>query len=425
MWSLGWTSLGEIMIAWNLRSETRSHMSGIESLIEGFESGSLLRPSCDRPNLVDLSRAMAALSGVHGLDLSPSAQAIAASVGDAEHIVLVMADGVGIDLLSSQPRNSFLQRHLQDELLTVFPSTTSVALTSLTTGRWPAEHAVTGWWTHLPDIASAAAIIKYTARSNDRDLLAQGVDPDRSFPVRSIWADIPRDVRIIVPRPITGSVYSKYFGGGRETVGYRSLQEGVDMTVRHVLDSCEDTFTYLYVPRVDSLAHLHGITRPEVRHALTEVDNEMSRLYSAVGSKARIVVTADHGFLDAPAPNRHTVRPSRELRPLLRFPPSGDARVMYLHTWDWARERVRRYFERRFGDKFILVTIDEAVNLDLFGPVAPTDQTRERLGDLMAVSSGADVLEYNAARGAGRMVQLNAHHSGLSPQEMLIPLVVV
>ena len=161
-------------------------------------------------------------------------------------------------------------------------------------------------------------------------------------------------------------MYWNYFGGGRETVGYRSLAEGVGSIVQHVTNSGGETFTYLSVPRVDSLAHLHGIGRPEVRHALTEVDNEIGCLYTAIGSKARIVVTADHGFLDAPAHNRHTLRPTRELRPLLRFPPSGDARVVYLHTWEWARERVRRYFERRFEDRFIIVTIDEAAALGLF-----------------------------------------------------------
>ena len=166
------------------------------------------------------------------------------------------------------------------------------------------------------------------------------------------------------------------------------------------------------------------MSRPEVRHALVEVDNELARLHTAVGSKARVIVTADHGFLDAPPPNRHTLRPSRNLLPLLRFPPSGDARVMYLHTWDWARERVRRYFERRFGERFIVIDVEDALAMGLFGPDPPSNEASERLGDLIVISAGADILEYNAERGAGKMLQINSHHSGLSPDEMRIPLVV-
>ena len=105
--------------------------------------------------------------------------------------------------------------------------------------------------------------------------------------------------------------------------------------------------------------------------------------------------------------------------------PSGDARVMYLYTLEWASERVRRYFEQRFDQVFMVVDTEDAIKIQLFGPTEPTDETRERLGDLVVVSSGADILEYNASRGAGRMLQLNGHHSGLTPDEMLIPLIIV
>ena len=399
-------------------------MSGTESLIQAFESGALTRPRHDRPNLVDLARAIAKLSGVCGLDLSPSAAEVAAKIGEADHIVLIMADGVGMNFVESMPRSSFLLRSLQDELLTVFPSTTSVALTSLTTCEWPGRHAITGWWTHLPDLGSSATILQYTARNGGRDLRGRGIDPKRAFPVKSIWSSIQTDTQIMVPKSIAGSVYSRYFSGGRDTVAYASLSEGIDRAIRRVQRAEGRTFTYLYTPRVDTLAHRHGVSRPEVRHGLTEVDNELARLHAAVGSKARTVVTADHGFLDAPPQNRHTLRPSRNLLPLLRFPPSGDARVMYLHTWDWARDRVRRHFERRFGDRFIVIDVEDALAMGLFGPDSPSDEASERLGDLIVISAGADVLEYNTERGVGKMLQINSHHSGLSPDEMRIPLVI-
>ena len=399
-------------------------MSGTQTLLEAFEFGSLLRPAYDRPNLVGLARAIAKLCGVCDLELTDEAKSLAAQIGESDHYVLVMADGVGMNMVESLPRHSFLARHLRDEMLTVFPSTTSVALTSLATGQWPAAHAVTGWWTHVPELGAAATILQYAARSDDRSLLEHGIRPETSFPAPSLWSSIPRDVQIIVPRSIADSVYSRYFSGDRTIVGCTSLSDGIDRVIQRVNEASGKTFTYLYTSRVDSLAHRHGVTRPEVRHALSEVDSELARLHSAIGVKARLVVVADHGFLDATPEKRYALRLSRELRPLLRFPPSGDARVTYLHTWDWARERARRYFERRFGDRFIVVDVDDAIGLRLFGPEEPSEETRERLGDLVVISAGADVIAYNAGRGPGRMLQLNSHHSGLSPDEMRIPLVV-
>ncbi len=400
-------------------------MSGVAYLVEAFAEGDLLRPRPEVRNLVDMSRAVAHLCGVNRFELSENAKDIAKSIGEAEHIALVLIDGLGMNLLESLPADSFLRRHIWEQMQTVFPSTTAVALTSLTTGEWPQDHAVTGWWTHLPALGSSAMILGYTARGNNQSLLKSGIQPEDTFPVQSAWKSMPRDVLAVVPKAIAGSVYSTYFTGGRKTIGYESLANGVDSAVKHITEAEGKTFTYLYSSRVDSQAHLYGMSRPEVSHALREVAREIERFANLMGDKARIVITADHGFLDAPPPKRHTLRVNRQLQPMFRLMPSGDARVMYLYTLEWARERVRRYFEQRFGQVFMVVDMEDAIKLQLFGPTEPTQEARERLGDLVVVSSGADILEYNASRGSGRMLKLNGHHSGLTPDEMLIPLIIV
>lgn len=400
-------------------------MADIENLLEAFESGALVRPDSDTPNFIDLALASAKLSGAPDVEETPNSIEIRNRIGDTDHLVFVLLDGVGMNMVESMSRSSFLRSHLTEELQAVYPSTTSVALTSLATCQWLATHAVTGWWTHIEEIGSPAVVLQFASRSDNSDLGTLGVDLESVFPVPSAMARFERDTLIIVAANIADSPYSRYFGGGQKTYGYGSPEQGVTKTIQRVHDASEPTFTYLYISQVDSLAHLHGITRPEVKYALNEVDNEMARLAAGVGGKARLVVTADHGLLDAPPGARHTLRLNRQLNPLLRYPPSGDARIMYLHTRDWAAERVRRLFERRFGDRFIMITVDEAESLELFGPGTLSPKTRERMGDLIAISSGSDMIEYNAARGVGKSVQLNSHHSGLTPAEMRIPLVIV
>ena len=398
-------------------------MPGVEALIEAFADRVLLRPRHDLPNLVDLAGAVARLCGVD-LELTSHAEDMVETIGTSDHLVLTLADGVGMNMVEMLPEDSFLPSHLHSDLMTVFPSTTAVALTSLTTAQWPAEHAVMGWYTYLPDLNGVATILQYTDRGGSVDLEQRGIDPERTFPVKSVWPQMKRDALIVIPGRIKDSVYSRYFNGGIESVGYRSIPEAVDIVAERVLNASDPTFTYLYIPRVDALAHIHGIARPEVRHALVQVDAELGRLHSAIGDKARMVVTADHGLLDATAPERHTLRPNREIQPLMISPPSGDARVMYLPTWTWAGDRMRRYFDRRFGERFAVIDLEEAIKLEMFGPEPPSDVTMQRLGNQIAISTGPDMLEYNVARGPGRMVQLNCHHSGLTPEEMLIPFIV-
>ncbi len=109
---------------------------------------------------------------------------------------------------------------------------------------------------------------------------------------------------------------------------------------------------------------------------------------------------------------------------MLRFNPSGDARVLYLHVCDGAHERVRARFRERFGDRFLLITLDEAEALHLFGPGPILPHTRRRMGDLIAISAGSDVIEYRPGSRPAQITGDVSHHSGLTPAEMRVPLVI-
>ena len=97
---------------------------------------------------------------------------------------------------------------------------------------------------------------------------------------------------------------------------------------------------------------------------------------------------------------------------------------MFLHVRDGARERLRQRFRARYGDRFCLITIEEAEQIELFGPGPLAPHARARLGNLIVVSSGVDVIEYVPAGSIDRVLSIAAHHSGLSPAEMRAPLVI-
>ncbi len=400
-------------------------MSDIEELISAFEAGRLLRPSPDVPNIVDLSRALVSLADGDGVSPSPNSPALAKMIGPAEHLVCVLVDGLGMNLVERMNGGAFLRAHLAAELRTVFPSATAVALTSFATGEWPNTHGVTGWWTHIPQIEAAATIIQFVKRADKRPLGELGVKARQAFPVPSIMRCIERDTLALLPAGIARSVYSAYFCGGKTRLGYRSFREAIDFTVERVKAARKPTYTYLYTDRIDKEAHQSGVARPEIRGLLLDLDREVERLASALAGCARIVLSADHGFLDADEGFRRQIRMSDSLMRALKYPPSGDARVLYLHTREENEERVRGYFKMRFGDRFFVVSAQDAEKAALFGPGPISPEARRRIGSLVAISRGADVVEYRGAGGAGRVINEASQHSGLSPDEMRIPLVIV
>ncbi len=399
-------------------------MTDAERLLGRFERGEFLRPSADVPNIVDLGRAVAWLAGAEGVDRSAVSREFADLIGPSDHLVFVLADGLGMSLLETLPEGAFLSAHLARELRTIFPSTTAVALTSLATGEWPSQHGVTGWWTHLPEIGGAAALLPFVARNAGRSLTHLGITAASAFRLPSVLGRLPRDTLALFPANTVDSISSTYFSGGRDRRGYRSLADAADTIVARVAAALQPTYTYLYVPRLDVETHRHGTMHPHIRAALLDLDRHMQRMVRDLDGRARLVLTSDHGFLDTPPEARHPIRPSAELMGCLRYPPSGDARVVYFHIDAGAGERFQQGFKDRYGERFFLISLDEAVRLNLFGPGPVSAETRDRVGDFIAISGGVDVIDYVRAGGTGRVISANSHHSGLTPAEMRVPLVL-
>ncbi len=356
--------------------------------------------------------------------LTPAAAALGIEIGEADHLLLVVIDGLGAEHLEAEERAPFLRSHLVRRLLTPFPSTTAVALTSLATGAWPARHSVTGWWTYLPSIGASVTALPFTRRGDDTPLESLGVTAADAFPIPSMWSGCPRDVLCVQPSRIAGTTYSNYQTGGHPSAGYGPLSEAFETVWQHIVDSEGPTFTYLYFPQFDTAAHDRGATSAEARHALVGIDDGLADLAARLDGRARMVVTSDHGHAFVPEQRRHRLRSTDPLASLLRAMPSGDMRAPSFHVSPGRLEEFETGFRARYGDAFVLLTPAEAEELQLLGPDPLTAETRRRLGDFLAVSLGVDVLGYIPPDGNRRALQQPSHHSGLTSAEMYIPLIL-
>jgi hypothetical protein len=401
-----------------------TEQTDIQRLQRRFDDGSLLRPSAAYPNIVDLSRALAHVAGADSLDLTPGARELAALIGDTDHLVFILADGLGMNLVEQLPPDHVLVGGVVAELRTVFPSTSSVALTSLATGVWPNQHGVTGQWTHLPEAEVAAGLLQFATRAGRRPLASLGITVSQAFPIPSVYSVLRRDTISLFPDGLVNSVSSAYFSGERVRSGYRALAEAVDFLAERIACASEPTYSYLYAPQIDREAHYHGVFHPMVGTAIAELSRQVERLARLLAGRGRIVITADHGLLDTPVTARHYLRPSAGLFEALRFPPSGDSRVLYLHVREGATDRVRAWFHHQYGARFLVIATDDAERLELFGPGPLSAHTRARLGDLIVLSTGVDVIEYAPGK-VDRLAAVVAHHSGLTPAEMRVPLIVL
>jgi hypothetical protein len=389
-------------------------------ILDGFADGTLRRPSFDTASLVDLALALGECCGASPDRSSAAARRLAQQIGPAKNYMLVLVDGLGIDVVRSMPAGSFIRGHLAGELGTVFPATTAAGLTSLATGAWPAEHGVPTWYVYLDEIGATVRPLPYDEVSTGKPLGALGLDPGQLFPVRSLlWRCACKPVGLM-PTAIANSVYSAYLMGPGAVRGYASIEEALAAFEAEAAKPADvPGFFYLYVADVDALSHEKGKWHPAVTERLCAIDRMLCRFRERTHGSVRIVVTADHGFRDVAPERRFALHAEPDLLALLEHPPSGDSRVGIFHVRDGQTATFCERFAERFGPHFALVSPSQVEDLRLLGPSRLSPAARRRLGDVLAISVDDSILEPVA-----KEKPQPAAHSGLSPEEMEIPLVL-
>ena len=393
-------------------------MGDVERVLAWFESGALVRPDSAQPSTVDLSCAIASLCGVEGVALSATAQRIGAAIGPAEHLIFVMVDGLGMNLVERLQPASFFGEHTVMEMQAVFPSSTAPALTSLATGRWPAQHAIPAWFTYLPEFEITATILPFIERYSKRPLGERSITTHQALPVASWLPRFGRQTRCYLPKAIAASAYSDYFSGGDEQSAYDHLGGAVSAIATAIEQANAPTYTYLYVPVVDAAEHDHGPLAKEVSKTLSMVGASVEKLAKRLRGRARIVVTADHGLTHVERSRRHELNDDDALLDLLRIPPFGEPRVPSFLVREGKADAFTEGFRARFGETHALLTVDEVDELRLLGPVPLSDETRRRMGDFMAISATADAVLYKPEQA------MLGYHGGLLADEMRVPLIV-
>jgi len=392
-----------------------------ERVLAWFADGTLVRPRADgAADLVDLMRALRDTC-LGGPPTDTNRRRLGGLIGEADHLVFVLVDGLGSELLRDLARGEgFLSSHLAEPLQAVYPSTTAASLTSIATGEHPSHHAVLGWHTRLPELGITAEILPFVERFSKRPLADYGARAEAIFAVPSLLPHLGRDAVAVTRRYIADSTYSLYWSGGIANLGYDHIEEGVDTVIARVRAATAPTYTHLYLNQLDTICHELGVHHPAVAALFARIDAEVERLYNDLDGGIRLVVTADHGHVDAG--EDHLLPSAHPLARLLACPPSGEPRAPLFHVRFGEAERFAEGFREEFGEHFALLAQSQVEEIGLIGPAPWSEVARARFGDFVAIAPAARTFHWSDP--ALKPHRHRGVHAGLTPGEMLVPLIV-
>ena len=340
------------------------------------------------------------------------------------NVLLLVVDGLGYRYLRDVHGGSTLCKHLRGSMTSVFPSTTATAITAIMSGLAPQQHGVTGWHVYFEEIDAVGAVLPFRSRPADEPLARRGLRPENVFTHGSFFDRVPVQTHVIAPASIVDSEFNTAHSGSAQRHRYGSLEQFFRTIALTLRARGERKLVYAYYPELDSTAHEHGIDSRRSAEVLRRFDAGFGRLLNALThSDVTVLVTADHGFIDAPAAERINVDDHPLLAATLAQPLCGERRAAYCYVRPGQARNFEDYARNELGERALLFESRAVIQAGWFGPGAPHPRLQSRIGDyLLLMQGGATIKDWMPGE---RRHTLIGVHGGASFDEMLVPLVMV
>jgi len=402
--------------------------------------GDFIHPDYLGGSILNLPSSICQWLGVEPLGTTPM-RPVLTSIGSnkVRRVILVLVDALSLHRLqlwmsdgTAPVWSRLLQQGRLAALTSIAPSTTSAALTSLWTGRSPAEHGIVGYELWLKEYGVVSNMILHTPISFENDvgsLIKAGFNPEQFLDLPTLGTHLASSgvkSHALQHRSIIRSGLSQMLLKDVDLHGYLTPTE-LWVNLRHLVESNprQHQYMYVYTGQLDHFSHYY---HPDDERTVAEFSefswsfekNFLERLSPAGRNGTLIVLTADHGMLATQKSALYDLRNHPELSRLLHILPTGEHRLMYLFIKPGQTDAVRSYFDLTWPGQFVFLDPSEAVARGLFGPGTPHPRLSDRLGDLIVVARNDAYLWW-----ADKENMLVGQHGGLSPEEMIVPLLSV
>jgi hypothetical protein len=352
-----------------------------------------------------------------------------------EQVVLVLIDAVSLHRCKDWLRSSAaslrdaMEGGLMTTLTSVVPSTTSAAITSLWTGRSPAEHGILGYELFLREFGMIANMITHAPAAFDGNpglLYQAGFKPEEFLPVGTIGTHLTRvgiQTHAFLHQAISTSGLSRMHYPQVETHPYRDIAD-LWLNARRLVNSRLDAprYVWIYYGGVDWVSHMAGPDSEDAEVAFKTftdvlVDQFLTKIDAQIGAKTLFMMVADHGQLHTHKDPHYELANHPNLSRRLQMVPTGENRLAYLFPKPGQLDAIEEYLQRTWPGSFTVIPSSHALLSGLFGPGDPGPHSLDRLGERIVITHGDAYLWW-----APKENPLIGRHGGVSREEMLVPL---
>jgi hypothetical protein len=349
-----------------------------------------------------------------------------AELKDKKNVILLVIDGLGNNYLMKK-KNSVLYKNIRGKMSSVFLPTTACAITTYLTGVAPQQHAHTGWFMNLKEVGGIVAVLRFMLRLGGPVISEFGFNVKDIIDVKPIQSKMKYKTITINPKKILNTDFMNLMGQKAINLKYNS--EDIDNLFKKIKKavkySNKKKYIYSYWSGYDASAHDTGVFSKKTEKHFKEMDKKLGKFFKSLkGTNTTLIITADHGFVDAPVSKIVWIKNHPVFEKCLSAPLCGEARTPFCYVHSSKVKEFENYVRKKMNKYCYILKTKDIINKNYLGLFKPHKKLLNRLGDYALVCKKNYRIKDHLSR-KSKKKEFVAHHGGLSEDEMYVPLIVM
>lgn len=336
-----------------------------------------------------------------------------------KNIIFLVLDGLGEHILNNISKDGFLKNNQIDCVTSVYPSTTTAALTTYYSGKSPYETGWIAWSQYFKEYGRAIDMFSHKESYMREPLKNPNLDVFKDV---VHYESIYERIEEASPNVKAYEIQPDY----AERRAKRSIRaNNIDELIMNIEDLCQkqdNNFIFAYSDNPDGLLHKYGTDSEEVKTFVKEAEEKIQKMCNNFDDDTILIISADHGHKNIE--KSYTLLDYPEIQECLIMPASLESRVLTF----WVKEDMKEIFVKRFNKifekEFWLMTKEEF--LDKYHFLGYGDKhykIDDFIGNFVALSVAGSMIRLETFLIEGKPIKKSTH-CGLSKEEMEVPVII-
>ena len=336
-----------------------------------------------------------------------------------KNVILLILDGMGEQILNNISPNGFFNNNKVDIVTSVYPSTTTAALTTYYAGKPPYETGWIAWSQYFREYGRAVDMLPQRESYKGESLKEANLNVfDKIVNYKTVFEQIKESS----PETEVFEIMPEYsVRRAKNSVRANNIDEVID-SIKILSKLPTENFIMAYCDNPDSLLHKYGTDSIEAKEYLLETEEKIRKFSDELDEDSILIISADHGHKNIE--KAYTLLDYPEILECLITPPSLESRTVAF----WVKEEMKEIFVERFNkqfeNEFWLMRKEDFLKKNFLGFGEKHYKIDDFIGNYIALSTSSSIIRLETFLAEGKKIKKSTH-CGLTREEMEVPLIVI